>query len=193
MLDKLKDIVPEVDENKANLIYQKNIKPKFHLNYQLALKFALFIIALVPVFIVISLGGNKASDSEFNNGDVMDNAPNMSGPSDEGINNGAADNEASSGDNLEESVYYRSDYNNGILELYFYGHYNTYYIKSYESYNIISVIIDGVKITPNEGIYTVSESTNVVVEFNPDDINDMLVFLLSVDNEIFIEQYISIK
>lgn len=193
MLDKLKDIVPEVDENKANLIYQKNIKPKFHLNYQLALKFALFIIALVPVFIVISLGGNKASDSEFNNGDVMDNAPNMSGPSDEGINNGAADNEASSDDNLEESVYYRSDYNNGILELYFYGHYNTYYIKSYESYNIISVIIDGVKITPNEGIYTVSESTNVTVEFNPDDINDMLVFLLSVDNENYIEQYISIK
>ena len=50
MLDKLKDIVPEVDENKANFIYEKSkvskTKISFSFNYKLVLRFACLLLIL---------------------------------------------------------------------------------------------------------------------------------------------------
>ena len=189
MLDKLKDIVPEVNENKANLIYQKSIKPKPRFNFQLVLRFALIIIVLVPVFVIIGLGDNGGVNSDSApNDSVLNGAPSDDSAPDSPEFDGSedsADDGAASEPGIEETKYFTSEFTNGVLTLYFYDYYDVYYIKEVEGYDIISVTTAGEEIIPNESIYCVNSKTNIIIVFNTDNINDKVLFSVSNDNENF--------
>lgn len=183
MLDKLKDIVPEVNENKANLIYQKSIKPKFRFNYQLVLRFALVIIVLVPVFLFAGLGGSSDTKTNLENNDAENSSPGMNKPNDEAVGDAATD-------KLE---YFRSEFKDGFLKLYFYDYYAVYYIKEIEGYNIVSVTVDGEEIIPNKSVYCVNSSVNITIVFDLENIKDKILFSISIDNKTFDDHLVYTK
>ena len=83
MLDKLKDLVPEVDEDKANLIYQKSLvtkqKTSINFNYKLVIRLAALIILCIPVFFIFnqtknSNGSQAPSYKPEYNGDANEDA-----------------------------------------------------------------------------------------------------------------------
>lgn len=188
MLDRLKDIVPEVNENKANLIYQKSLKPKKQFNYQLVLRFALFIFLLVPIFVVIGLNNNGANKNaganESVNSDPIVNVPNdnVAGEGDESINDAGG----------SQPEYFTSAYSNGVLELYFYDSNDVYYLKQVEGYNIISVIANGENVVDVDGVYCVNALTNITVIFDMNSINDVILLMISTDNQNFYPEHIAI-
>lgn len=192
MLDKLKDIVPEVNENKANLIYQKSIKPKFRFNYQLVLKFAIILIVFVPVFVIMGLNNSGDLGNESTNSgnvktedampeEIITNSPGVDIPADD-----------SCGEVEEDLKDYVGEYNNGVLNLYFPGEKNVYYLKEFEGYKIVSVIVDGNEIASNGGIYLIN-SSNVSIVFNTDNIDDKVLILISSDSENFNLKQINVK
>ena len=86
MLDKLKDIVPEVDESKAKLIYQKSktSKSRVSFNYKLVLRFACLLIVLIPVLVIIGLSGKNGNVFEPNAPSFNGSATNKPGNEDAG-------------------------------------------------------------------------------------------------------------
>lgn len=164
MLDKLKDIVPIVDEEKANLIYQKSRKPKFSFNYKLVLRFAVLLIILLPVVMIVGLNEDKIQN---------------------GLNNDASIHPESNLPNGDKIEYFYSDYKDNALKIYFYDDYDIYYIKEYPGYRIVSVSVDGKEIEAVDSVYCVNSLVEVIVVFNENDISDRVLFSVSIDNRKF--------
>ena len=159
MLDRLKDIVPEVDETKANLIYQKAKKPKFSFNLNLNLKWvlrvAVFLVLLVPVIVIAGLGNNhKAEAPSF---EPEDTIPTLAEPDYE------------MNESVDESVnLFNGEFFDGVLSLTFSDKYEFYYIKSYEGYNINSATMNGVLVNMVDNYYKVNALSAVEITFNND-------------------------
>ena len=183
MLDKLKDIVPEVDENKANFIYEKSkvskTKISFSFNYKLVLRFACLLLVLIPVIVIVSMkptnnkseaGPNMAPT--LNEGEVMEpEAPEAGGEA------------AKPGLDDELDYYnYSFDKNSGILELYFYDYYSVYYIKEHNDYNIISVFQNEEEVISNDFVYCVNSLVKVYVLFDLEDSDNKILISISNDN-----------
>ena len=183
MLDKLKDIVPEVDENKANFIYEKSkvskTKISFSFNYKLVLRFACLLLVLIPVIVIVSMkptnnkseaGPNMAPT--INEGEVMEpEAPEAGGEA------------AKPGLDDELDYYnYSFDKNSGILELYFYDYYCVYYIKEHNDYNIVSVFQNEEEVISNDFVYCVNSLVKVYVLFDLEDSDNKILISISNDN-----------
>ena len=168
MLDRLKDIVPEVDENKANLIYRKRKIPKFifSLNYKLALKVVAIIIVLVPVIVILGLNLGNSSQAPM----PPTEEPN-SGPQYEP-------------EDTPTSSYYEcfeTSLSNGVLQLNFNDKHKQYYLMEYNGYSILSVTVNGEEVITNESFYCINSLSIVEIRFVEIITNEVLLYI-STDN-----------
>ena len=166
MLDKLKDIVPEVDETKANLIYQKARKPKFsfnlNFNFKWVLRIAAIIVLLVPVIVIAGISGNTKAEAP-------NYEPTLEVPE--------ADSEMAPGMNgvADESILFNGEFVNGVLTLTFGDSYELYYIKSSDGYNVISVKENNEQVSIIDNVYKVHALSTIEIHFNNNDLDKVII------------------
>lgn len=169
MLDKLKDIVPEVDETKANLIYQKAHKPKFSFNFNFKFKWVLrvvaFLVVLVPVIVIASLGNNHKAEAPN-----VDFEPTIEEP-------GCVPEQGEAND--ESIELFNSNFSDGVLKLVFNNYYKVYYIKECIGYGINSVKQNNEQISMVDNVYKVNALSNVEILFTNN--IDKVLISISVD------------
>ena len=171
MLDKIKDIVPEVDETKANLIYQKARKPKFsfnlNFNFKWVLRIAAIIVLLVPVIVIAGISGNTKAEAP-------NYEPTLEAPE--------ADSEMAPGMNgvADESILFNGEFVNGVLTLTFGDSYKVFYIKVYEGYSIKSLKENNEQVSAIDSVYKVNALSTIEIHFNDNDLGIVKV-LISID------------
>lgn len=177
MLDKLKDIVPEVDENKANLIYLKSKKAKrrfgLNINFNLVLKYAVFFIVLIPVIVIVSLHLGDKISLDLNAPEPPQMEPNGS--------EGFWEPEEPEDDNLTKDIVVTSNFIDDVLYLDIITNYEICYLKSHEDYEISSVVASDEEISINDSSYCVAAVSTIQITFNAN-IENKIIIYISTDN-----------